>query len=58
MRRCTRCREVKPLDGFRLDPHGREGRRTVCSVCRSRRRREVKAAKREAAEELHPNSLI
>ena len=53
-RRCTSCGETKPLAGFPLDAKAREGRRNVCAECRARRRREVKAAKRAAAEEPHP----
>lgn len=31
---CTKCEEIKPLGGFHRNSRGRDGRHTICKVCR------------------------
>jgi hypothetical protein len=53
MKACLRCRESKPVESFPRDHRARDGRRNVCTSCRSRRRAERKAAAADT-EEPHP----
>jgi hypothetical protein len=39
VKRCNRCGETKPLDGFYRNPAGRDGRRPECKACTSARRK-------------------
>lgn len=32
-RECTKCRIIKPLDEFYIQPHGKYGRRAECAKC-------------------------
>lgn len=45
-KRCTKCREVKPLEEFSPDKRARDGRQSRCRVCRAKRAREAAWAKR------------
>ena len=33
MKRCTKCKRIKPFDEFSLDRQTRDGRRSWCRVC-------------------------
>jgi hypothetical protein len=41
-RRCTKCREVKPLEAFALHPQGKNGRRAICKECQAADMREAR----------------
>jgi hypothetical protein len=51
-RTCTGCQETKPISKFRLDSHGKGGRRSRCSDCDNAYNRERRAKKRQAAKEV------
>lgn len=53
-KRCTKCHEVKPMSGFRIDANGRDGYRTACKECMSADDVRRYAANKEAGHKRAP----
>ena len=53
MRRCTKCRETKPLEDFHRDATDKKGRRSYCKPCAiqvaTENRRKRSAKRKESA---------
>ena len=39
-KKCTKCKQYKPQENFGADKRARDGRRTICKTCTSKKRRE------------------
>ena len=49
MKRCTICREMKPLSAFNLDSHRPDGHMLVCRRCQQLRRRKASPLSKQLA---------
>lgn len=49
MKRCTICREMKPLSAFNLDAHRPDGHMLVCRRCQQLRRRKASPLSKQLA---------
>jgi hypothetical protein len=48
-RACRLCGDVQSIAAYHVDSHGLRGRKSVCQACENKRKRDARAARREAA---------
>ena len=57
MKRCSRCKTEKPLDGFALNRTAKDGRQAYCKVCAQRYVRDWETANAERLAARHAQAL-